>query len=479
MPTSKKYLKEQKSKKTKQNQSLPSSPDEYLAAGVNFEEGGEKWRAGDPVKSMRFFNRAIDCYDEALRKFPGSFDLAYNKARIQYEVTQHPKLLRLLPKSPFESLQTALASSKYALSLQSENPDALFNNAQVLTSIIEELDGLPHPSFPEPGQVLDEALMLFQKCLQEQEAAARENLDQSTAMMNYSDTMDFESASGDLTVKNCLPSNDSEDLALKDERWATVIEPVTSDTLLDTILASLETLSTFCQLISPKNPNEIHKAQEYAEYLNSKLEIYLTNRTRFTEARVTQSSLTCALANAQFHFSLIDIATYSRLIDDAYKDIDLSSNPKGLCDFAESLVLYNSVLRKALDKLSSASKLPNAENVEKIHLARGNVELLRFQLGQSEHPLAVAKENGQVLLKNAGKYFRGSSAIAKSNGTVEIEFEANLKELLTSALVSDEKRLWQYEHTRHQKASSIFRDAVDEGLITIFQLSKAGFEFTS
>ncbi|RKF80930.1 hypothetical protein GcM1_188017 [Golovinomyces cichoracearum] len=447
---------------------------------------------------MRFFNRAIDCYDEALRKFPGSFDLAYNKGRIQYEVTQHPKLQRLLPKSPFESLQTALASSKYALSLQPENPDALFNNAQVLTSIIEELDGLPHPSFPEPGQVLHEALMLFQKCLQEQEAAARENLDQSTAMMNYSDTMDFESASGDLTVKNCLPSSDSEDLALKHDRWATVIEPVTSDTLLDTILASLETLSTFCQLISPKNPNEIHKAQEYAEYLNSKLEIYLTNRTRFTEARVTQSSLTCALANAQFHFSLIDIATYSRIIQDAYKDIDLSSNPKGLCDFAESLVLYNSVLRfeqsgstrenlgvrwevltKALDKLSSASKLPSAENVEKIHLARGNVELLRYQLGQSEHPLAVAKENARVLLKNAAKYFRGSSAIAKSNGMVEIEFEANLKELLTSALVSDEKRLWQYEQTRHQQASSIIRDAVDEGLITIFQLSKAGFEFTS
>ncbi|TQS35742.1 hypothetical protein Golomagni_03828 [Golovinomyces magnicellulatus] len=367
----------------------------------------------------------------------------------------------------------------------------------VLTSIIEELDGLPHTSFPEPGQVLQEALLLFQKCLQEQEVAARLSLDQNTAIMNQSDTMDFESASGDIPVKNCLPSNDSEDPALKDDRWATVIEPITNDTLLDTILASFETLSTFCQLISPQNPNEIFKAQEYAEYLNSKLETYLTNKTRFTEARIIQSSFTCAFANAQFHFSLIDIATYSQIIHDAYKDIDLFSNPKGLCDFAESLILYNSALRfeqcgstrehlgarwealtKALDNLSSASKLPNAENVEKIHLARGNVELLRYQLGQSEYPLAVAKENGHVLLKNAGKYFRGSSAIAKSNGMEEIEFEANLKDLITSALVSDEKRLWQIEHTRHQQASSIFRDAVDEGLITILQLNKAGFEIT-
>lgn len=48
-------------------------------AGVEQEEGGEKWRAGDGVKAMRFFMRAIDFYDNGLAKFPGSFDLAYNK----------------------------------------------------------------------------------------------------------------------------------------------------------------------------------------------------------------------------------------------------------------------------------------------------------------------------------------------------------------------------------------------------------------
>ena len=31
-------------------------------------------------QSARFFGRAIDCYDEALKKFPTSFDLAYNKS---------------------------------------------------------------------------------------------------------------------------------------------------------------------------------------------------------------------------------------------------------------------------------------------------------------------------------------------------------------------------------------------------------------
>lgn len=48
-------------------------------AGVDQEEGGEKWRAGDPVKAMRFFMRAIEIYDNGLKKYHQSFDLAYNK----------------------------------------------------------------------------------------------------------------------------------------------------------------------------------------------------------------------------------------------------------------------------------------------------------------------------------------------------------------------------------------------------------------
>ena len=47
-------------------------------AGVDFEEAGEKWRAGDAEKSLRFFVRAIETYDAGLQ-FSPSFDLAYNK----------------------------------------------------------------------------------------------------------------------------------------------------------------------------------------------------------------------------------------------------------------------------------------------------------------------------------------------------------------------------------------------------------------
>ena len=48
-------------------------------AGVEAEEAGEKWRAGDSAKSSRFFVRAIELYDAGLERFPDSFDLSYNR----------------------------------------------------------------------------------------------------------------------------------------------------------------------------------------------------------------------------------------------------------------------------------------------------------------------------------------------------------------------------------------------------------------
>lgn len=48
-----------------------------------------------------------------------------SRARVQYELTQHPKLLKQLPGTLLELLQTALESSRYALKLNPENVDVL------------------------------------------------------------------------------------------------------------------------------------------------------------------------------------------------------------------------------------------------------------------------------------------------------------------------------------------------------------------
>jgi hypothetical protein len=57
----------------------PQSENDFLEAADEFEQAAGKWRAGDATKATRFFKRAIDTYDEGLKRHPQSFDLAYNK----------------------------------------------------------------------------------------------------------------------------------------------------------------------------------------------------------------------------------------------------------------------------------------------------------------------------------------------------------------------------------------------------------------
>lgn len=80
MPPKKKELLKPKSKpKGKAKNQEPQTENDYLEAADEFEQAAGKWRAGDTAKATRFFNRAIDTYSEGLKRYPASFDLAYNK----------------------------------------------------------------------------------------------------------------------------------------------------------------------------------------------------------------------------------------------------------------------------------------------------------------------------------------------------------------------------------------------------------------
>lgn len=58
----------------------PQTENDFLEVADEHEQAAGKWRAGDALKATRFFNRAIDTYNEGLKRHPQSFDLAYNKS---------------------------------------------------------------------------------------------------------------------------------------------------------------------------------------------------------------------------------------------------------------------------------------------------------------------------------------------------------------------------------------------------------------
>ncbi|KAI9055264.1 hypothetical protein LZ554_000228 [Drepanopeziza brunnea f. sp. 'monogermtubi'] len=489
MPKPKQFLSVKK--KSKHAATAPQTADEYLAAGVDFEEAGEKWRGGDSAKSTRFFVRAIDCYDEALRKFPGSFDLAYNKARVQYELTQHPKLLKELPMSLLDLLQTALESSRLALGLNGENADALFNTAQILVSLTEKL--AESPSGPAPLHLIEEALRLFQKCLEVQEKQAKDAAAQSQEAQSMFDT---EYNPGDVSDTEeggvAIAQDTSMDIdggePAQDERWASIIEPVTNSVLLDTILAQLETLTTMCGLIVGVDERAIGSIEQYAkDLIEVKLPAYTPGTNRGLEAAIYRATFTSAHSCLKFQASLLDGKSYLSSIKTAYA-FPLDTSAEGLCRFAEALVTFNTTVRlslhdakalqlrwaalsEALKYFTAASQIYGADNIVKIHIARGDCEVGRFQLGESGFKAAF--DNREVLLRNAGKFYAGAKALAPTHAHENEEFEAMLKGYLTQALLGDPKA-FQNALEEFCNTQPLLAEMLDEGLVSESQLASLG-----
>jgi hypothetical protein len=121
--------------------------------------------------------------------------------------------------------------------------DILSNTAQVLTSLAQTLE-----QGGDAQLLLQEAVELLQRCLTLEEFYYTEYLARDETKETSL------GVSGDITIPDSNASDineDSSDITEDaipsrsevEERWATVVEPVTKHTLLDTIVAQLETLT--------------------------------------------------------------------------------------------------------------------------------------------------------------------------------------------------------------------------------------------
>jgi tetratricopeptide (TPR) repeat protein len=396
-----------------------------LIAGVDFEEAAGKHRAGDPVKSLRFFDRAINTYDEGLRKFPNSFDLAYNKARVQYEVATHPKLAKQLQSPLLDMLRAALASHEYALKLDENDADLLFNTSQVLTSIAEELanGGTSH----EAIRLLQSALQLQARCLSVQELKYAENLRQQEEARQI-----FESAPADQSAsRDDVPPSDTQTDASSTSdggQWASVVEPVTIATMAETVVACLATMTTLCTTIASSGIEALiavlpELADENTELIGKTTSWIFPDRSSAPdEIRLADTILKAALLDAAFVFEKLDAETYARELGqlwDAHRNVQ--SSLSALLAHANALISFNSsisttssdaslrwsALSTAITALTNASKIPSisAEEKAQTHLLRGDASLMQYQLRTTYKPAAI---NAAILLKNAVVFYRNA-----------------------------------------------------------------------
>ncbi|KAL4927796.1 uncharacterized protein BDV17DRAFT_117664 [Aspergillus undulatus] len=492
MPKPKFFLKEAKSKKKSAAQQAPRTADECLAVGVEQEEAGEKWRAGDAAKSLRFFMRAIATYDEGLQRHPNAFDLAYNKARVQYEITQHPRLAAQLSTPLGEVLSVALQSHREALVLEQDNADALFNTAQVLTSLAEAVTDTKRPMEEQLNQAakfLQEAIELFQRCLVLQEL-------KYTEMQEHIRQM--ESGEVQQPGPEQAPPQEMEEDAnageLKEseqEQWAAVVEPVTKDTLVDTVIAQLEALATLCNLLTYDPGVGLNWVEECStDLLQRKLITYVEDSNRHYEAGLARAKFNAALNEVLYRSGRTDIETYHGAVVSSFgAGLDISADPEGLCAKADVLISFNAAtaeqppsrgpeafgkslglrwqaLSAAVDALTKASKLPDAENLPKIHLARGDTEMSRWRLGFSPWEHGMAQQYGPTLIRNAQTYYRGAAALARRDGSADEERDGMCKEAIAAAIEGQKEKLDQLKGTAPTELLAVAEDMVEDGWVS-------------
>ena len=337
------------------------------------------------------------------------------------------------------------------------------NTAQVITSLAEAITEGRKSSDENRSQalkLLQESLEFLQRCLNVQEY----QLNQAQEFEATENKHGQQQQSRVSTATNAPTS--SSDLG-EEETWATILEPVTTSSLLDTTIAQTETLIAICNLESSRASQGWPLAwiEEYHQNsLQSKLSAFASTTNRQDEVNLAEAKFRCALADAAFRSSRIDLPTYLREVQESFQGLDMSSNPQGLCDRADAELALNASIRQgslpdpetsaemdefnktswkhittALNSLTAASKLAGAQNLARIHLRRGDCELLRLALGEQPTRYNLAIKSTAVLLANAGLYYRMASRQASSEGAEAKEEgeEAYVKELIISMLADN------------------------------------------
>jgi hypothetical protein len=350
-----------------------------------------------------------------------------------------------LPKPLLDVLQQALEAHRYALGLDQQNPDTLFNTAQVLTAISEASAQDATGGDRDALQPLQEALELQSRCLSIQELKLDEYLqqEQEAALQTNSESQEIPifpngpDRTGDEPEGQAM--NDMED------QWFSVVEPVTKNTLIDTILAQLGTLTTLCSVLSSSEVSgpgsSLAWIEEYSSKLiQTKLPALLgdADSEKLQEVALARANFVSELLKAGYLLNSLDPDTYKRERDEEFRkpELDLERNFSALTANANSLIAFNtaladgnpsyaishaasrwSALSAAIANMASAAKLSDLlpENIAETHFVRGNCSLLQFQMGLPPLSHIPAVTNRKQLLKNADTFYRNASKLYQDN----------------------------------------------------------------
>ncbi|KAF2440731.1 hypothetical protein P171DRAFT_466159 [Karstenula rhodostoma CBS 690.94] len=480
--------------KAKSKPSNPQSEVEYLDAADEFEQAGGKWRAGDAAKSARFFQRAIQVYDEGLAKFPQSFDLAYNKAHLEYQACEDERVAPHLG-SKVALLQETLASHRAAFVLNRDNLDIQFNTGQVLSSLAEVL--LENEAEMEgkvsARVVLEEAADLFANVLAVQQREYEQMALQWKNMQNEQGDSPPNDGGVRLKVDTGTDAEKNADAASEGSsvagEWATVEEALSPEVILETCTAQLGALTTLLGLYDTAELSNLEKrVQEGLSTVNSSISTLISlvdNAPRPpTEDEVAGPTLSIsspsakkehaltpkddallaaaifqvAIAEASYRNGNITAPQYASAVSALFTSlVQTSQSPEqqvaqqsayadALVGVAEASSAAASDMETQWNALSEAQKLltplvkpPHNALLSPSRLAdifdtRADIDLTRFGLSFRDEAKPAWRSSRNVLVSNAGVFYRGAKSYGDKAGDVEQAKTAGAKAVVAEVL---------------------------------------------
>ena len=279
-------------------------------------------------------------------------------------------------------------------------------------------------------------------------------------------------------------------------QWFSVVEPMTRDILVDTIIAQLGTLTTLCSILSTLNSSpstSLALIEDYSSKLiKNKLPVLLqdADAERLQEVALARANFVSELLKAGYLMNSIDAELYKRERDAAFQvpELGLESSFPALLANANSLIAFNAalaerntsttasgavtrwtVLTAAISTMAAASKLSDSlpDEIAETHYMRGNCSLLLHQLGKPPVSHSPAVANGLQLLKNAGTFYRNASKLYRSSEQeVTSQLRASVVQALQAGTSVSPSAVQHVQGRGRDWVKAQLDDMVDDGLLS-------------
>jgi hypothetical protein len=285
--------------------------------------------------------------------------------------------------------------------------------------------------------LLEEAVEAFEKCLSIQ--VRRYGASQEAAAAFASMRGDPEWASDEAASAIGETTNDSKsegESVPGSEKWATIEEPVTKATLLDTCLAAIQSLTVMVPLLH-SDQSALQSVEQARVDLMTQAETYLdpSDVTASIEFHRTRAKSGVALVQASFEMGMTAGREYAAQIDTLFDFPGRDGSAEALSDSAEARIAFHGAcmpqilqlpadsvelgevlhlcwqqLSTALGHLTTATKAPSVSTPWVLYARKADIELLRVRL--AEFNFTAAKSHEDTLLKNAEVFYRGAKNLA-------------------------------------------------------------------